>query len=99
MGTMECFPDFALLIGRKLAEEPYGRLLFGNFRIIGIIDCKIVETCQPGSGPAEDRPGAPHPEDANLIQESVYSGYAKCHGLKIITAMLPNGLIGALYGL
>ncbi len=52
----------------------------------------------PRSGPAEDRPGAPCHEDANLIHESVYSGYAKCHGLKILTVTLPNGLIGALFG-
>ncbi len=57
-----------------------------------------METCQPGSDTAEDRPGASCHKDANLIQESVYSGYAKHHGLKILTVMSLNGLIGALYG-
>jgi hypothetical protein len=58
-----------------LAAEAYGRLLFDNFSIIGFVDYKIVVTCQPGSGPAEDRPGPLYHEDANLIQESIYSGY------------------------
>ncbi len=57
-----------------------------------------METCRPGSCPAEDRPGAPCHENADLMQESAYSGYSKRHGLKILTVTLPNGLIGALYG-
>ncbi len=48
------FTDFANRIERKLAREEYGGLLFDNFRIFGFVDCKIVETCRPGSGPAED---------------------------------------------
>jgi hypothetical protein len=90
------FPDFAAMIEEKLGDEAYGGLLFDNF--LGFVDCKIVETCRPGSGPAEDRPGAPRHEDADIIQESVYSGYAKRHSLKILTVTLPNGLMGALYG-
>jgi hypothetical protein len=85
----EYFPDFAVMIEGKLADEAYSRLLFDNNRIIGFVDWKIVETCQPGSGPAEDRHGH------NVM--SVYSGYTKHHGLKILTVTLPNGLIGALY--
>ncbi len=73
----EYFPDFAAMIERKLADEAYGGLLFDNFCIVGFVDCKIVETCRPGSGPAEDRPGAPCHKDADLVQESVYSGYTK----------------------
>jgi hypothetical protein len=94
----EYFPDFALMIEGKLADKAYGGLLFDNFKIIGFVDCKILETCRPGSGPAEDRPGAPRHKDANLMQESVYSGYKKCHGLKILTVTLPNRLVGALCG-
>jgi hypothetical protein len=60
------FPDFNYRIKRKLAQEEYGGLLFDNFRIFGFVDCKILETCRPGSGPAEDRPGAPRHEDADL---------------------------------
>jgi hypothetical protein len=77
--TMELWaassPDFANRIEWKLAQEEYGGLLFDNFRIFGFVDCKIVETCRPGSGPAEDRPGAPRHEDADLIQECIYTGY------------------------
>jgi hypothetical protein len=92
------FPDFASRIERKLAQEEYGGLLFDNFCIFGFVDCKIVETCHLGYGPAEDQPGAPRHEDADLIQECVYTGYVKKHGLKILTVALPNGLIGGLYG-
>jgi len=60
------YPDFASRIERKLAQGEYGGLLFDNFCIFGFVDCKIVETCRPGSGPAEDRPGAPRHEDADL---------------------------------
>ena len=46
------YPDFASRIERKLAQGEYGGLLFDNFCIFGFVDCKIVETCRPGSGPA-----------------------------------------------
>ncbi len=46
-------PDFAGRIERKLAQEEYGGLLFENFCIFCFVDCKIFETCHPGSGPAE----------------------------------------------
>ncbi len=36
-------------------------------------------------------------EDA-WIQESIYSGYIKHHGLKILSVVFPNGLIGYVYG-
>ncbi len=36
-----------------------------------------------------------HPE-ADVLQELVYSGYPKCHGLKVHTMVFPNGLIGCL---
>jgi hypothetical protein len=82
----------------ELAEKAVGGLLFDNFRIVGFVDCKIDETCRPGSGPAEDRPLAPWYEDADLLQEYVYSWYTKSHGLKILTVTFPNSLIGCLYG-
>jgi len=37
-----------------------------------LVDCKIVETCCPGSGLAEDQPGAPRHEYADIIQEHLY---------------------------
>ena len=92
------FPTFASFIEQKLGEEAYGGLQFNNFRIIGFVDCKISETCCPGSGPAEDRQLAPRHDDAEILQESVYSGYVRRHGLKILTVVFPNGIIGYLYG-
>jgi hypothetical protein len=47
----------------------------------------------------EDWPLAPRHEDAWILQESIYSGYIKCHGLKILSVVFPNGLIGYVYGL
>jgi hypothetical protein len=88
------FPIFAVIIEHKLGEEAYGGLQFDSFRIIGLIDCKICEACHPGSGPAEDRLLAPRHEDADILQESVCSGYIRCHGLKILLVVFPNGMIG-----
>jgi hypothetical protein len=95
---VEQFPTFALTIERKRAEEAYGGLLFDNFCIIGFVDCKIDPTCRPGSGPAVDCQLALRHEGHDILQESVYSGYTKCHGLKVLTVLFPNGLIGFLYG-
>jgi hypothetical protein len=92
------FPIFASVIERKLGEEAYGGLQFDSFRIIGFIDCKICETSRPGSGPAEDWPLAPRHEDADILQESVYSGYIRCHGLKILSVVFPNVMIRYVYG-
>jgi hypothetical protein len=36
--------------------------------------------------------------DAEILQESVYSGCIRCHGLKIILAVFLNGMIGYVYG-
>jgi hypothetical protein len=95
---VEHFPTFSDMIERELAEEAYGGLLFDNFRIVGFVDCKIDPTCRPGSGPVVDCQLAPRHEGHDILQESVYSGYAKCHGLKVLTVVFPNGLIGCLYG-
>jgi len=48
------FLDFAVRIEQKLTQEEFGKLLFKSFRNFGFVDCKIVETCHPGSGPMED---------------------------------------------
>ncbi len=68
----ENFTTFAGVIECKLGEEAYGGLQFNNFRIIGFVDCKISETCHPGSGPAEDRQRAPRHDNAWILQESGY---------------------------
>ncbi len=40
---------------------------------------------------------APRHEDAWILQEFIYSGYIKCHGLKILSVVFPKGLIGYVY--
>jgi hypothetical protein len=60
-----------------LGKEAYGGLQFDNFWVIGFLDCKFDETCHPGSGPVEDRQLAPRHENADVLQESMYSGYDK----------------------
>ncbi len=45
-----------------------------------------------------DEPGAERYPDADVLQRSVYSGYLKQHGLKVLTIVLPNGIIAHLYG-
>ena len=78
------FPDFSVAIRNKLNQPQYGELLFQNVRIIGFLDCKIDETCWPGSGPMVDEELADRWPDADLLQRSVYSGYLRCHGLKVL---------------
>jgi hypothetical protein len=81
------FVHFAGMIEQKLAEKAVGGLLFDNFCIIGVADCKINETCHPGSGPAEGRPLSPR---YDILHESVYSGYTKSHGLKSFNCDAPK---------
>jgi hypothetical protein len=77
------FTKFAEVTKCKLNQPQYSELLFGCVHIIGFLDCKIDKTCTPGTGPingeelAERRPGA------EIIQRALYSGYLKCHGLKV----------------
>jgi hypothetical protein len=92
------FLIFSGIIKHKLGEEAYGGLKFDSFQIIGFIDCKICETCHPRSGPAEDQLLALKHEDAEILQESVYSGHISCHGLKILLVVFLNGMIGYVYG-
>jgi hypothetical protein len=38
----------------KLNKPQYGELLFDSVGIIGFLDCKIDETCMPGTGPTSN---------------------------------------------
>ena len=64
----------------------------GVSNIVGLFDCRNQRTLVPGSGPAGDFGGAPRNQDAQLIQQSVYSGYKHFHGVKSLTVQLANGL-------
>ena len=90
------FQGFSDAIANKLMVDH--DLHFDSYRIFGFLDCKIDETCRPGSGPMTDEPGAERYPDADVLQRSVYSGYLKRHGLKVLTVVLPNGIISHLYG-
>ncbi len=72
--------------------------MFENVRIVGFLDCKVDETCTPGTGPLTDEELAPRRPGAEILQRSVYSGYLKLHGLKVLTVVFPNGIISYLYG-
>jgi len=77
------FSDFAEITKRKLNIPQYGGLAFETCRFIGFLDCKLDETCTPGSGPMMDEELADRWEEADLTQEAVYSGYVKAHGIKV----------------
>ncbi len=56
------------------------------------------ETYRPGSGPMVDEELADRWPDADVLQRAVYSGYLRRHGLKVLTVIWPNGIVGCLYG-
>ena len=72
-------------------------LNFIPFRIFGLIDCSIFRINRPFSGPDGDYIGAPRKENYPIAQRAVYTGYKKCHGIKVQTILLPNG-ISCRYG-
>jgi hypothetical protein len=86
------FLDFAEIIKWKLNMPQYSGLAFNSCWLIGFLDCKFDETCTSGSGPMMDEELADWWEEADLIQEAVYSGYAKAHGIKVLTDFFPNGI-------
>jgi hypothetical protein len=73
------------------AEERAG-LNFLPFSILGFIDCLIDHISRPFSGPDGDYIGAPRRALHDAAQRLVYTGYKKCHGIKVEMVMLPNGM-------
>ena len=69
------------------------------FNIFSLTDCSFYELCRLGSGPANDRPGAPRKENWYIKQRAFYCGYQKgveaC--MKLLTIYLPNGMVVAVY--
>ncbi len=63
-----------------------------EYRIIGFIDDSIDRISTPFSGPAGDYEGAPRRYQYESAQRAVYSGYKHCHGIKVETVFLPNGI-------
>ena len=66
------FPEFVEAIKNKLNRPQYGRLLFENVRIVGFLDCKVDETCTPGTGPSPDEELMPRRPGAEILQRSMY---------------------------
>ena len=64
----------------------------GDFKFIGFIDCSIFESFTPGTGPLGDWVDAPRKLNCDDIQRSVYTRYKKCHGIKVLSVLFPNGI-------
>ena len=61
------------------------------FPIIGLIDASLYETNVCYSGPDGDYVNAPRRPEYALFQRSIFTGWKKKHGLKILTVYLPDG--------
>ena len=91
------FPDFASRIEWKLVQEEYGGLLFDNSAslvlsiarqqklVVLVLALQKINLVHQGM-------------KTQASSKSIYTGYVKKNGLKVLTVALPNGLIGALYG-
>jgi hypothetical protein len=98
MRDKECVDENGNLINVLNMDGLY--IAPGTFNIFSVMDCTFYELCRPGSGPANDRPGAPRKEGWYVKQRAFYSGYQRgmeaC--LKVLSIQLPNGMTGAVYG-
>jgi hypothetical protein len=54
-------------------------------RTWGLIDGTLQHTCRPSNADP-------------LVQQSIYSGHKRHHGLKFQSVVLPDGIIGMMYG-
>jgi hypothetical protein len=70
----------------------------GDFSICSFIDCNLTGTCRLGAGPLADGPMAPRNPMADILQQSIYNGWARKHGIKHETADSPDGMTMHAYG-
>ena len=63
-----------------------------------IVPKTIIKTTCPGSGPVDNSEHAAQRAGAHDIQRAFYSGYMRAHGLKYQTLILPNGMLGSVWG-
>ncbi len=100
---LDDFPRFYSAIQHKVRQTEYRHNIDGTmneveglnflpFDIFGFIDCSIDRICRPFSGPDGDYEGAPRKEPYARTQRAFYTGYKKCHGIKVETVLLPNGI-------
>lgn len=61
-----------------------------EFTIAMFIDCTIIRTDRPGGGPVE--PGVFAARYPFLVQEALYNGWKKCHGIKKQSIGMANGM-------
>jgi len=105
------FPEFADAIERKCGlqrtftdsngiqhEIPGVLWPPGTFPYVGFVDCSMFKTYTPGTGPIGDYIDAPRRPDCYDIQRTVYSGYKKFHGIKVLTVLFPNGITACVFG-
>jgi hypothetical protein len=65
-----------------------------GFKISAMIDFSAIYTCAPGTGPVyiPGGAGAARVDPEGLQEQAAYSGYYAHHGLKVLSASLPNGM-------
>ena len=61
-----------------------------DFLVSLFIDCTIIPSCRTGGGPMV--PGVHAPRYPYLVQEAMYNGWKKCHGIKKQSIGLANGM-------
>jgi len=98
---LDNFPRFFSAIQQRVMQEEISVAVEGlNFLpldLFGLIDCLIDRICWPFSGPDGDYVGAPRKEQYACTQWEFYTSYKTCHGIKVETVLLPNG-ISTVYG-
>lgn len=73
-------------------SEEFTGLRFLPYSIFGFIDCSVYRINRPFSGPDGDYIGAPRKEQYYRAQRAVYTRHKQCHGIKVETVLLPNGI-------
>jgi nuclease HARBI1 len=86
-------PGCAFSIANKLTELSGVQYDPDNFRVAMFIDCTVIATRRPGSGPTPD--GNRY---NNFIQMSFFNGWKRHHGLKFQSIELPNGMCMDMFG-
>ena len=81
----------------ELDETDIIDIPFHAWRIWFYLDATDVKTNRPGQGPIGHGPGAPRRLGAYAMQKAVYSRYFRACGLKVLSALLPDGMWGAAF--
>ena len=90
------FEAFAEKIRRKLIRKGHDGGQPGAFRPCCFIDCTVIASCRPGSGPADDGENAPRYN--NFVQMAFYNGWKHYHGTKWQSVESPIGICTDMFG-